>query len=76
MIGISNIAKMIKKMSEYKCEKHKLNFACLGCVRAWIARHDRMLVFLQTLCDIHPEHEQFRAIQMYAAELLKEIGKL
>lgn len=27
----------------YKCVDHKLNFACLGCVRAWIKRHDAML---------------------------------
>jgi hypothetical protein len=29
-------------MSEYKCESHKLDFACLGCIKAWIARHDKM----------------------------------
>ncbi len=62
-------------MSEYKCEKHKLDFACLGCIRAWMARHDRMLGFLKTLGDINPEYVQLRAVQMYAAELLKEIGK-
>lgn len=29
--------------SKYKCENHKLDFCCLGCVKAWIARHDAML---------------------------------
>jgi len=54
----------------YKCENHKLDIICLGCVKVWIARHNKMLEFIMNIvecweCD--PNH---------AKELLKEIGKL
>lgn len=30
----------------YKCENHKLSLCCLGCVQAWINRHEKMKEFL------------------------------
>lgn len=38
-------------MSKYKCESHKLDFCCLGCVRAYIARHDALLKFVKSISD-------------------------
>lgn len=56
--------------SIYKCENHSLDLVCRGCMKAWIARHDKMLEFVKEIvkyweCD--PRH---------AEQLLKEIGEL
>lgn len=70
-------------MNEYKCDNHKLNIACLGCIRAWINRHDKMLEFVKEIYNlkfdtlvsmkeaIHNDH-----ISKQAEKILKEIGKL
>lgn len=34
-------------MSKYKCESHKLDLACMGCIHAWIERHNAMLNFIR-----------------------------
>ena len=61
---------------EYKCEEHKLDLVCQGCMKAWIARHDRMLKFIKKICYEHTDFEETAHISWDAAELLKEIGKL
>lgn len=38
-------------MSKYKCESHKLDLCCLGCVRAWIARHEAMKDFITLMAN-------------------------
>ncbi len=63
-------------MSEYKCNDHKLDIACLGCIKAWIARHDKMLNFIRKICYDHTDYEETAHISWEATELLKEIGKL
>lgn len=57
-------------MNKYKCDSHKLNFACIGCIKAWIHRHDAMLEFVKKIAD-KPNLDW----QEDAIELLKEIGK-
>lgn len=57
-------------MAKYGCLNHKLNIACLGCVKALSERHDRMLEFIRGIvkdweCDPND-----------AETVLKEIGKL
>jgi hypothetical protein len=64
-------------MSEYKCNSHKIDFICQGCVKAWIARHDKMLDFIKELAKDFPDRDVYREIlQEQAQDLLKEIGKL
>lgn len=63
--------------SKYKCENHKLDIACLGCIKAWIARHDRMLEFVKSSL----EHTCYLCksdccIPCNVKELLKQIGEL
>jgi hypothetical protein len=60
----------------YKCTDHKLDIACMGCISTYIARHNRMLSFLQNLVEGHVNYEDTAHISWDAAELLKEIGKL
>ena len=66
--------KMTTPVNKYKCENHKLDFACLGCIRAWIERHDRMLEFIiwtsKTSCCNACE-----CISCEATKVLREIGK-
>lgn len=69
----------------YSCANHKLDFACLGCIKAWIARHDKMLEFIRELAFGCYEkisdgyHEGFvdaqNEIAQEATDLLNEIGK-
>lgn len=67
---------MKKINNKYKCEKHKLDFACLGCIKAWIERHDRMLEFITDLAIERPDRDNtMEWINDEARELLKEIGK-
>ena len=63
-------------MNTYKCESHKLNYACLGCVRVWIAKHDAMLKFIReclnhTCCLCNDAC----CISCNAKEILEEIGE-
>lgn len=68
-------------MNPYKCEKHKLNYACLGCIRAWIARHDKMLEFVKKIAkaDVNyledESYDYLDEIALEAKEILKEIGR-
>ena len=71
-------------MSDYKCEQHKIDLICAGCVRAWIARHDRMLEFIKNIgwCHRYTDEEikDFNDVGHYleakeARDLLKEIGR-
>jgi len=58
-----------------ECENHKLDICCLGCVKAWIARHDKMLEFIKKLTDESYSHfENENEINWVATELLIEIG--
>lgn len=65
-------------MNKYKCDNHKLNLCCLGCVNAWISRHDAMLNFLKAeikqreyVCTTN-----HAVLLDNARQLLKEIGEL
>lgn len=71
--------------SKYKCENHQLDLICRGCMKAWIARHDRMLKYLKTLgwLDTYTDEDiaEFNHNGSYleakeARDLLKEIGEL
>ncbi|MDE2024885.1 MAG: hypothetical protein KGJ07_00150 [Patescibacteria group bacterium] len=65
-------------MNEYKCHKHRINFACLGCVKAWIARHDAMLKFIKELSDADvksADNMEICDVALHARELLRKIGK-
>lgn len=66
----------MSKSNPYKCETHKLDLICPGCVNAWIARHDRMLGFIKQIVYHHTKFEETAHISWDAHELLKEIGKL
>lgn len=59
-------------MSKYKCDNHKIDLVCRGCVKAWIARHDAMLSFIK---DIITDGRTIQD-QEEATELLKEIGEI
>lgn len=64
-------------MSAYKCENHKLDLCCIGCVKAWIARHDRMLEFLKNEISLRKYicTTNHAVLLDNAEKLLKEIGK-
>lgn len=62
-------------MPKYKCTDHKLNFACLGCINAWIARHDRMLEYIRKVIEDAKISENYHRADE-GLEVLKEIGKL
>jgi hypothetical protein len=57
-------------MNPYKCENHKLNICCLGCISVWIARHDRLLECVKFLYN-KTDHYYEKA---YLLEVLNEIG--
>ena len=45
-------------MNKYNCDDHHLDIACMGCVKALVARHNKMLEFVKDLalgelCDDH-----------------------
>ena len=61
-------------MNPYKCDKHKLDFACLGCIKAWIARHDKLLEFVREISGV-VHKGNCRDLGIRAENLLKEIGK-
>jgi len=60
----------------YECTSHKLDFCCLGCVKAWIARHDKMKDFIDNLHKYYIKYDETSSIAQDAAELLKELGLL
>ena len=61
-------------MTDYKCEKHKLTFACFGCIRAWIKRNERMKSFIKYISrGVHDG--SCLDLSCQAEELLKEIGE-
>lgn len=69
----------------YKCENHKIDLVCHGCVRAWIRRHDMMLAFIRDLQvgvtrkSKSDYDEGFidaaNEVAQQATDLLNEIGK-
>lgn len=63
-------------MNKYKCEEHKLDLACLGCVKALVARHDRMLEFIRRLIKrSSPTGRRSSDIKSLRGEsVLKEMG--
>ena len=65
---------------EYKCEKHKLDIVCVGCMKAWIARHDKMMGFIKKLSNMseNSAHDckECYCIACQAKVILQEIGKL
>ncbi len=63
-------------MSKYKCENHKLDLCCLGCVRAWITRHDAMKEFILELARHNSSEGCEERLCVKAFELLKEIGEI
>jgi len=56
--------------NKYKCSSHKLDFICRGCVRAWIARHNKLLEFVKEVSN-----NDGYCFTPDAKELLKEIGE-
>lgn len=59
----------------YKCDDHKIDLVCMGCVNAWIARHDKMLDFVKIISN---EAKSILPGEFYAKlarDILKEIGK-
>lgn len=61
---------------KYKCENHKLEICCLGCVHAWINRHDQMLRFIRKISELEGDPLDFRYYLItQAQELLNEIGR-
>ena len=70
-------------MSKYKCETHKLDLICRGCMKAWIARHEKMAEFIRKINDnfnlstTDEDSLKFLAeIEYEAYILLDEIGEL
>lgn len=69
----------------YSCDDHKLDSVCLGCVLAWVARHEMMLAFIRDLQagvtrkSTSSYDEGFidaaNQVAQQATDLLKEIGK-
>lgn len=63
-------------MNPYKCKDHKLDLACLRCIKSWIARHDKMLQFIKSLAheSCYETYENSNEINWVANELLQELG--
>lgn len=73
--------------SEYKCENHSLDLVCRGCMKAWIARHDKLLEFVKSMNmraspgEVYSEFhngwaQRVNDIGIEAKKLLQEIGEL
>lgn len=69
--------------SIYKCEDHRLDLVCRGCVKAWIARHDKLLEFVKYVSQIKNDVLDEDAYILVldgvieeAKQELKEIGEL
>lgn len=62
--------------SIYKCENHSLDLVCRGCMKAWIARHDKMLEFVKDLSQTTDVLGDVTQMAKIAKSLLKEIGEL
>lgn len=61
-------------LNDYKCDEHKLDLTCPGCVNVWIKRHDKMLEFVRMMSN---EVDSLLDGQFYSSlgrKLLKEIG--
>ena len=57
----------------FKCENHKLDLICRGCVRAWMNRHNALLDFVKKAsCFDMPDDPRLLAKE--ALILLKKIG--
>lgn len=56
------------------CDSHKLDLICGGCVKAWIARHDKMEDFIKKIAFDDNEFKGEYPITWKAEELLREIG--
>lgn len=56
--------------SPYKCTDHRLNIACLGCIKAIIAQRDKLLSFIKKIV----RDGECNPIQ--AEKLLREIGEI
>ena len=80
-------------MSRYKCDhspggpNKRLTLICETCLRAWIARHNRMLEFIKdrVLLDVPTDVIESMTVSAFsekanialaAKEILKEIGEL
>jgi len=73
-------------MNQYKCEDHHLDLVCRGCVKAWIARHDEMKIFIHNISlpylslneieSLVERRDDIALIAINARELLKKIGEL
>lgn len=62
-------------MSDYDCKNHTLDFCCSGCVKAWIARHNKLLAFVKELAQRDTDGF-LTATSVQARNLLLEIGEL
>ena len=65
-------------MSEYTCENHRLNLACLGCIMAHIKKKEKLLEFVKEISIDPPDRcdPSEECIREEARALLKEIGEL
>lgn len=75
-MGMELYGDKMSTLDPYKCEDHKIDLVCSGCVKAWIARHDKMLEFIEKIAFYPNEFEELSHASCDATEILKEIGKL
>lgn len=69
---------------KYHCDhspgsgKKELDLICRTCLRAWIARHNKMLEFIEQLADesVYERYENLNEMNWAAFDLLKEIGEI
>jgi hypothetical protein len=66
----------MSKVNPYKCESHRLDLICPGCVKAWISRHDRMLGFIKQIVHNHTKFKETSDMSLEGYKVLKEIGKV
>lgn len=61
-------------MSEYKCEDHKLDIVCIGCVIAGNRRYKKLLEFTKLMAN-YKCCITFACFAKQAEELLEKIGE-
>lgn len=71
--------------NKYKCTDHKINLCCLGCVNAWISRHNALLEYVKKQASLEKEECNVLALAeagyrvetiLDARKLLRELGEL
>ena len=69
---------MINELDNYKCKEHKLDIACINCIKEKFIKYEIMVNFLKNLAheSVYERYINLNELNWAAFELLKEIGEI